>query len=219
MRRFPVKKRGRRRLIALKPRNIKAIVVRQFFFCLVIVLAILIVKKVDNAVIKTSFNAIKTQFTQHSTVADMGSDAVAAANRLQKGTKTIVSSLFGSKGGPDFSSPADIAGVYSASQSDAALGKTLEFYTDKEIQVYAAAGGTVSEIGTDIEGNSYIKIYHGSDISSLYGGCTSTYVKALEKVKRGQIIASVAEGEEHVLRFEIWEKDRLANPSSFISFE
>ena len=94
----------------------------------------------------------------------------------------------------------------------------MEFHSDKEIQVYAAAGGTVSDIGIDAEGNKYIKIYHGNDMTSLYGGCATTYVQPLEKVKRGQIVGSVIAGEGQKLRFEIWNDGKLMDPSDYITF-
>jgi len=190
---------------------------RQFLLCILILLMVIGIKKIDVAFVQKAADAVKVQFAHHISIADMGTSTKSALGKIKSGSIDVIATLAGRNKGIEFASPADIGGSLNVTSDGG--GKTVEFYSEKEIQVYAAAGGTVSDIGNDAEGNKYLKIQHSNDLSSIYGGCTSTYVKTLDKVKKGQIIGSVAEGDEHVLRFEIWNKGKLTNPADYISFE
>lgn len=210
---------GRRRKGINKPgRRAGRTLIRQLLLCFLILFIILTVKKVDIGIVNNTYHAIKTQFSKDAAIANIGETGRNVVAKLKDGTSTVVTSLILGRKGPEFTSPSDSPGSYSASANPESTGKTVEFHSEKELQVYAAAGGTVSEIDNDSDGNKYIKIYHGNDLYSLYGGCTSVYVQALEKVKKGQLIGSVAAGEEYRLRFEIWDKNRLADPADYITF-
>lgn len=192
---------------------------RQILLCILLLLVIIAAKRMDTAIVQTTYNLVKGQFEKHITMEDAGNSVASAFGKLKNGTITVVASLAGGGKALEFSIPSDEPGTYNVSSSGNINGKTLEFYSDKEMQVYAAAGGTVSEIGQDAGGNEYIKIYHGNDVTSLYGGCTDTYVKPLEKVKRGQIIGSVGSGEENILKFEIWDKGKLKDPTDYMTLD
>ena len=56
--------------------------------------------------------------------------------------------------------------------------------------VYAVGGGTVSAVGENDEIGRFIKITHGDEAESVYGNCTKVFVSELERVKKGQIIAT-----------------------------
>jgi len=64
----------------------------------------------------------------------------------------------------------------------------------------------------------YIKVVHGDDIVSIYGGCSQIYVESLEKVKKGQLIASISPENNGHLSFELWVKDEIVNPADYIEF-
>lgn len=199
-------------------RNIKTgrTLTRQVLLCILLLLIIIAAKKMDTAIVQTTYNLVKSQFAKNITLEDAGRGTASVFSKLKSGTITVVASLAGGDKALKFTLPSDEPGTYSVSSSGSMNGKTLEFYSDKEIQVYAAAGGTISEIGEDAGGNKYIKIYHGNEITSLYGGCTNTYVKPLEKVKRGQIIGSVGSGGDNILKFEIWDRGKLKDPTDYI---
>ncbi|HZK01619.1 MAG TPA: M23 family metallopeptidase [Anaerovoracaceae bacterium] len=210
----------KRKVFPRRRRNLRKNLIRQVFICILILLIVILVKKMDTAVVQSTYDLVKGQFARHITLTDIGGGLKSTVGKFKDGTVTVIASLTGGDKGINFATPADIPGTFSASTSGVKNpGKTVEFFSEKEIQVYAAAGGIISEIGKDIEGNNYIKIYHGNEISSIYGGCTSTYVQALEKVKKGQLIASVSAGDGHVLRFEIWNNGKLTDPSEYINFE
>lgn len=211
-------RRRRRRIIPAKP-GMRKNIGRQIVLCILILLIVVVAKKMDISIVQSTYNVIKAQFTQNVTLSDIGDGAKSVFGKLKDGTITAVASLSDGKNGIKFSSPADTKGTFSVSSGGTDSGKTVEFNSDEEIQVYAASGGTISEIGNDASGNKYIKIYHGNEIFSIYGGCTTTYVQSLEKVKRGQILASVAAGEGQMLRFEIWDKGKLIDPTKYVTFE
>ncbi|MDI9493742.1 MAG: M23 family metallopeptidase [Bacillota bacterium] len=210
--------RMRRRWPARINRRMGKTMIRQVLICIIILLIVIVAKKMDNAIVNNTYQAIKAQFTKEITFASIADSGMAFIGKFKEGTTTVVASIMQGGRGLEFSTPSDVPGTYSASANQSGTGKTLEFTSEEEIQVYAAAGGTVSDIGLDAEGNKYIKIHHGNDLISLYGGCTSTYVQPLEKVKRGQMIGSVAAGEGQKLRFEIWNKGKLDDPSKYIDF-
>ena len=54
--------------------------------------------------------------------------------------------------------------------------------------VYAVAGGTVREVGTNEDIGNYIIISHGSSAESIYGNLANIRVSANERVKKGEII-------------------------------
>jgi murein DD-endopeptidase MepM/ murein hydrolase activator NlpD len=94
----------------------------------------------------------------------------------------------------------------------------MKFQSDEELQVFSIGGGIVSEIGVSDQYGKYIKIVHGDDIVSIYGGCSQIYVQSLEKVKKGQLIASVSPENNGYLSFELWVDDEIANPADYIEF-
>ena len=54
--------------------------------------------------------------------------------------------------------------------------------------VYAVAGGTVSEVGSNEDIGNYIVISHGNEARSIYGNLSNIKVEEKERVKKGEII-------------------------------
>ncbi len=210
--------RMRRRAPIRMNRNMGRNMIRQVLLCILILLIIVAAKKMDSAIVGNTYEAVREQFAKDFTITSIGDAGRSFMGKFRDGTTSVVASLTQGNKGLQFSTPSDAPGTYSVSATQGSSGKTMEFQSNEEIQVYAAAGGTISDIGTDAEGNKYIKIYHGNDLTSIYGGCAVTYVQPLEKVKRGQIIGSVAAEEGQKLRFEIWDDGKLTDPSDYIKF-
>jgi len=61
-----------------------------------------------------------------------------------------------------------------------------------ELQVYAAAGGTVTETLDLGDGTFLIRISHGDEAYTDYQGTGTVYTRPLDKVKKGQLIAAVS---------------------------
>lgn len=58
------------------------------------------------------------------------------------------------------------------------------------VSVYAVEAGTVSAVGENDKIGNFVKILHGDEAESIYGNCAEIYVKEMQRVKKGQIIAS-----------------------------
>lgn len=58
------------------------------------------------------------------------------------------------------------------------------------VSVYAVEAGTVSAVGENDKIGNFVKILHGDEAESVYGNCSKVYVKEMQRVKKGQIIAS-----------------------------
>lgn len=209
--------RGRMPMPMLSKKRMGQTLIKQVILCIIIILLVIIAKRMDIAIVNKAVETFHTQITKDYTAKDIANTAKSAFNQVKDSTVTIVASLRGGEKAIEFAPPSDEDGTLSVSAAGDG-GKTMFFLSDEEIQVYAAAGGTVSEIGTLGNTDKYIKITHGNDIISLYGGCTEVYVQALEKVRKGQIIGTVAAGEERHLSFEVWVDGELKDPTDYIVY-
>ncbi|NLY71555.1 MAG: M23 family metallopeptidase [Clostridiales bacterium] len=188
--------------------------IKQVIVCIIIVLLVIIAKKMDIAIVNAAVETFQTQITKNYTATDIINSGKSALSQVKDGTSTVVATFLHGGKVMEFSVPTDEPAVLSVSAGTD--NKTLQFIADKELQVYAAAGGTISEIGNINDETKYIKITHGNNIVTLYGGIKEVYVKSLERVKRGQIIGSVTEGES--LFFEIWADGKMIDPKEYIDF-
>lgn len=191
--------------------------IKQVIICIIIILLVILAKRMDIAIVNKAVETFHTQITKDHSAADIVDTAKNAVTKVKDGTAAIVATFRDGDKMIEFSTPADAEGTISASSSVNG-GKTMQFRSEKEIQVYSAAGGTISDIGSGQNQVKYIKITHGNNIVSLYGGCTEVYVEPLEKVRKGQIIGTVKEGENRFLSFEIWIDGNLADPTDYITY-
>lgn len=214
---------GRRRYGASYPQvsgKRKKRLMIQLLICIVIVLAVIAIKKMDIAIGNKALETFHTQMTKDFT----GEDVVHSAKSVMAHMKVLPGPEDSGKN-MDFSPPSDHTAAVSTfgEQSGGENGQSgfergMDFHSDREIQVYAIGGGTVSEISQSSQYGTFLKVSHGNDIVSLYGGCTKVYVKPLEKVKKGQLIASVSPEREGGLHFELWVNGKIVNPADYISF-
>jgi murein DD-endopeptidase MepM/ murein hydrolase activator NlpD len=212
--------RGRR--YANRQKNYGATLLKQLLVCIIIVLLVIVIKKMDVAIVNQAIDNAKAALDRDYKVADImqsGKDLVAKVKQVPES----VAAAFQRSGSKlAFSPPADQEAIIATfgEQTGEAGGfeKGLQFQSDKELQVFSVGGGIVSEIGENEQYGKYVKVVHGDDIVSIYGGCTNIYVKSLEKVKKGQLIASVSPQNNGRLNFELWVKDEIVNPSDYIEF-
>lgn len=212
--------RGRR--YANRQKNYGATLLKQLLVCIIIVLLVIVIKKMDVAIVNQAIDNAKAALDRDYKVADImqsGKDLVAKVKQVPES----VAAAFQRSGSKlAFSPPADQEAIIATfgEQTGEAGGfeKGLQFQSDKELQVFSVGGGIVSEIGENEQYGKYVKVVHGDDIVSIYGGCTNIYVKSLEKVKKGQLIASVSPQNNGHLNFELWVKDEIVNPSDYIEF-
>ena len=196
--------------------------IRQIIACIIILLLVIVIKKMDIAIANKSLETFHTYLGKEYT----GEEILESAKEVFSNVSEIPASVFVSVEEANkrlaFSPPASEAAVISTfgeqsayyGQNQYGFERGMKFYSDNEIQVYAAGGGTVAEVG---EGG-YIKVTHGNNVESVYRGCTNIYVVPLEKVKKGQLISSIANEEENVLTFELWIDGEVVNPADYIEF-
>ena len=208
------RQRGR---VSKKPKkSLGHTLIQQIIVCIIIILLIIVAKKMDIAMVNNAMETFHTQLSKDYTAQDMINTGKTAFNKVKDGSTTIVATFIRGDKMLQLSPPTDAIGTLTASLSQG--GSSVQYKAETELQVYAASGGTISEIGVNANQNNYIKITHGNSIISLYGGCTEVYVQPLEKVKKGQIIATVQEGEDQFLSFEVWVDGKLADPTDYVEF-
>lgn len=71
-----------------------------------------------------------------------------------------------------------------------------EYISGDTASVYSVRGGTVIDVGENEAMGKYVKIDHGGQAESVYGQCDTVCVKALERVKKGQIIGTYRKDNE-----------------------
>ena len=189
----------------------------QIIICIIIILFVIFAKLIDNATVNQALETVSQEFSKNYIASDFVEIGRSTLDKLKTGTTEIVANLANGGKLTDYTVPTDLPGTLMASTSDDMEGQSMQFEASQELQIYAVAGGTVSEINTNTVDSQYIKISHGNGIYSLYGGCTDIYVQSLEKVRKGQIIGSIEAG-DHQLLFELWVDGKLANPTEYIDF-
>lgn len=104
------------------------------------------------------------------------------------------------------------------------LGKTrkhrgYDIYVD-QINVIAAAPGTVTRIGKNSLAGLYVKLHHGSQLYTVYVHLKTVLVKKGQKIKRsdilGRIAGAVGNAKSPQLHFEIKINDKSVDPLPFI---
>lgn len=102
-------------------------------------------------------------------------------------------------------------------------GKThngIDINVVKGSSVKAALDGTVTAAGSSPSYGSYIRIKHTNGLETVYANCYSLIAKKDDRVKSGDIIASVGDIGTSVgahLHFEVWKEGYAVNPLEYIS--
>lgn len=217
--------RGRRTINRRK--NYATTLFRQIIVCIVIVILVIVIKKMDIAIVNQGMDNVQAMLNKDYTVAEIFQSGKDLAAKVKNIPESVAAAFQRSGSKLAFSPPADGEAVISTfgekigvNRGDVQNGfeRGMKFQSDKELQVFSVGGGIVSEIGQSSQYGNYIKIVHGDDIVSIYGGCSQIYVKSLEKVKKGQLIASVSPENNGHLSFELWVRDEIVNPADYIEF-
>lgn len=197
--------------------------VRQIIICIVIVLFAIAVKKMDHAMTNRALDTVqtfmqkdysgmaivdsaKTVFSHLGSLPEAVEMAMADGRRqlafIEPCNAEALIMTFGGQGNTD-GSERSYAG--------------MKYSSEQELQVYASSGGTVIAVEGE-EGNQRVRISHGGELETQYAGCTAVYVKPLEKVRKGQLIASVTPGDQSCLTFSMWKGGDAVNPADYIAF-
>ncbi len=216
----------RNRRYARKRKNYGATLLRQILICIVIVLLVIVIKKMDIAIVNKGLDNVQARLDRDYKVAEIFQGTKNLAARVKKVPESIAAAFQRGETRLAFSPPADEAAVIATfgektgyfEAEENGFERGMKFQSDKELQVYSVGGGIVSEIGESSQYGKYIKLVHGDDIVSIYGGCTQIYVESLEKVKKGQLIASISPENNGYLSFELWVDEEIVNPADYIDF-
>ena len=217
-----VRARGRRtskrhsgqRPTARKPLEKKQVLGLQILFCGLLLLAVLTLQRLDTPAAREAYGSVKTALTRNVTVQDMKEGLQTAWETVQAGGASVLTAVR-EAGTLRLTAPADGDAVLAASVNAAGqdTGNMLVYTPQNgELQVYAAAGGTVLETMDLGEGAFLIRISHGNDAITDYQGTGRIYTKPFEKVKKGQLIAA-ATGD---LFFSLSMDGVPANPQDYL---
>lgn len=209
-----------------RKRHWGATVVKQIMVCIVIVLLVIVIKKMDIAIVNESMETFKAVLSNDYTASELVASAKETVAKIKEVPGSITASFKTSGKRLAFSPPTDEAAVVSTygeksnyfGKEESGFERGMKFSSETELQVYAVGGGTVAEISQSSQYGQYIKMTHGNNINSIYGGCTKIYVKPLEKVKKGQLIASISPENNGYLSFELWVDGEIVNPANYIEF-
>ncbi|MDD3168802.1 MAG: M23 family metallopeptidase [Eubacteriales bacterium] len=216
----------RSRRMMRKRRNYGATIIKQLLVCIIIVLLVIVIKKMDIAIVNQGLEQIQARLDRDYRVAEIFQSAKELAGKVKEIPESVASAFQKSGSRLAFSPPADEAAIISTfgekngyfENEQSGFERGLKFQSDQELQVFSVGGGIVSEIGESSQYGNFIKIVHGDDIVSIYGGCSQIYVESLEKVKKGQLIASIRPENNGHLSFELWAEDEIVNPAEYIEF-
>lgn len=213
-----------------RKKNYGATLLKQMMICIIIVLLVIVIKKMDIAIVNQSIETLQSKLDKDYTLSKIAmiakDNAKDTFGKVKDVPDSIREAFLNSDRKLAFSPPTDEAAIISTygeqlnyfGKEETGFERGMKFSSEKEIQVYAAGGGTVAEIGKSSQYGNYIRIAHGNKIETIYGGCTKIYVKSLEKVKKGQIIASVSPENNGYLSFEMWVDGEIVNPASYVQF-
>jgi len=207
-----------------KRKNYGATMLRQLLVCIIIVLIVIVIKLMDIAIFNKGLEQIQASLDRDYKVSEIIDSAVRLAGKAKEVPESVAAALQRSGSRLAFSPPTDSEAVVATfgekteNNGQYRYEWRMKFRSDEEIQVHSIGGGIVSEIGVSDQYGKYVKIVHGDEIVSVYGGCSQIYVKSLEKVKKGQLIASVSPENNGYLSFELWVDGKIANPTDYIDF-
>jgi len=209
-----------------RKKNYGATIIKQIMVCIIIILLVIVIKKMDIAIVNKSVETIESKLSSDYTVGEIALMAKENVLKIKDVPNSIREAFLDSEKKLAFSPPTDEAAIISTfgektsyfGAEQTGFERGMKFSSDKEFPVYSVGGGTVAEIGESSQYGKYIRISHGNKTESIYGGCTKIYVKSLEKVKKGQMIATVSPDNNGYLSFELWVDGEIANPASYIQF-
>lgn len=199
---------------------------KQIIIAILILLLVIVIKKLNISVMNQAVETIHYQMTKDYGPSDFQEAAQSVFAYTKEVPKAIGQAIAKSENQMEFVPPASETAAVSTFGQKQESGESKEsnfengvkFASSKELQVYAVAGGTVTEVFDGKEGDTTIHLSHGNDRSSVYAGCSKVYVKPLERVKKGQLIASVLPESGASLNFELWIDKKAVNPAKYISF-
>lgn len=151
---------------------------KQAGICLIIVLTFTLAQNVKIPQLNKGSETVVAYLSKNYTTGDVMVFAKNSVQAVVQAPATVTNAILSSKDSPEYGAPID----------EAKEGQT--------VSVYAVEAGTVSAVGENDKIGNFIKILHGDEAESVYGNCSKIYVKEMQRVKKGQIIASFTKKED-----------------------
>lgn len=145
---------------------------KQAGICLIIVLTFALAQNVKIPQLNKGSEAVVAYLSKNYTTGDVMVFAKNSVQTLARTPAAVTNAILSSKESSEYDAPID----------EAQEGQT--------VSVYAVEAGTVSAVGENDKIGNFVKILHGDEAESIYGNCSEIYVKEMQRVKKGQIIAS-----------------------------
>lgn len=145
---------------------------KQAGICLIIVLTFALAQNVKIPQLNKGSEAVVAYLSKNYTTGDVMVFAKNSVQTLARTPAAVTNAILSSKESSEYDAPID----------EAREGQT--------VSVYAVEAGTVSAVGENDKIGNFVKILHGDEAESIYGNCSEIYVKEMQRVKKGQIIAS-----------------------------
>ena len=193
---------------------------KQTVICLLIFMAILFVKTSANSALDVAKNSISytidkntdwknvafnvKDFIKETVSDDKNSSEHEALIKMEMPVNSDVLSGFGTRADKDGKNEFHYGVDFTGSVGD---------------KIRCASDGTVMETGYSEEHGNYILIKHNEKISSYYANCEKILPQKDDKIKSGQVIATMGAGsnsEKPHLHFEIREGDTSLDPMVFL---
>ncbi len=150
---------------------------KQVGVCLIIVLAFALAQSIGVPQMNRGSEAVIAYLSKHYTAGDAMAFAKNSAQAVVQAPVALTNAILSSRESSEYAEPID----------DAEEGQT--------ISVYAMEAGTVSAVGKNDKIGQFVKIVRGDGKESVYGNCSKVYVKELQRIKKGQVIASFTKEE------------------------
>lgn len=150
----------------------KSKLLKQTGICAIIVLALLLAGNVGIPQLNRGSEAVIAYLSKNYTVTDVMAAAKTSISAIAKAPVTVTNAVLSTKNSGKYGQPID------------------EVEEGQSVSVYAVGAGSVTSVGENEKIGKFVKINHADEAESVYGNCQSIRVKELERVKKGQIIAS-----------------------------
>lgn len=150
----------------------KSKILMQAGICVIIVMTFALARNVNIPQLNKGSAAAIAYLSKNYTVSDVMTAAANGAQAVARAPVTITNAVLAEKGQQKIGVPVD----------HVEEGQT--------VSVHAVAGGVVSAVGENDKIGNFIKIDHGDNGESIYGNCGNIQVKELQRVKKGESIAT-----------------------------
>lgn len=153
--------------------------VTQIIVSIFLAAAFMIFSEIDSPSVQSTMEKIEHELTREYTLNEIKDLGKRVQSTIQK-IPAVVSNV-----------------TEKVAESNAVYGEPIdEEPLTETAMVYAVAGGTVSEVGSNDDIGNYVVIQHGNESESTYGNLSNIKVTQHERVKKGEIIGGYTESQE-----------------------